>query len=631
MTGNRPINPGNTPQQGGVNSPHRGSGGSNPKPSPWLEHPLDPSPRPDPTASFVEYLRWMRIPEGSFKDGTKVDLVHRAETGANYGSRLQQMNARTKLIAGEGNAFTVTCPWRIRVGGSKGPESMLLPAFDHLGIPYIPSSTLRGVARAQAIREMMLQQSLSWKDADNAVAPYFGHLETKKADQAGKVVFLDAYPIPTKPQKQGDPDNAQSGGLAVDITNNIWSWEGDNLKYGPNPNVFFSLKQATFLIGIRKGSGCTDEILAKVRQWLIKGLQQGVGSQINSGYGRLETTQAGANLSEFLRLEFSLEGQLIHGRQKFTQWNLNQNNSQWQHRGSPDAEVRPVAFKNMLRYWFRAFGLGIFPPKTVQEWEAQLFGSITPTPKQGWIRVEILNGKIVQREPRPNQQGQRDPVGEQSGILVLSFSGECPVDKHDAVKKLCLNLTWMMFHLGGVGQGARRPCYSRQSRQRAPWWRGSRLIPESEDGFWELPESLQKFQTLCQKRITNFFESLNLISGQPINTRQPRGAGQVTQQHWAEAVDANCKIIVCSGREDFGKPYALATLHRLGRRGEAQYDRFLCGGVQGEVKPSPVWVIDLEDYQVVTVFGATQDPRRNFLQQLKSQATDFGQIWPLSP
>ena len=38
----------------------RANAENNPLPSPWLQHPLDPNPRPHSTASFVEYLRWMR-------------------------------------------------------------------------------------------------------------------------------------------------------------------------------------------------------------------------------------------------------------------------------------------------------------------------------------------------------------------------------------------------------------------------------------------------------------------------------------------------------------------------------------------------------------------------------------------
>jgi CRISPR-associated protein Cmr6 len=580
----------------------------------------------------------MRVPDDSFKDGTKVDLVHRAETGANYGSRLQNMNARTQLIAGEGNTFEVTCPWRIRVGGSKGPESMLLPAFDHLGIPYIPSSTLRGVARTQAIKEVMEQHNLSFQEADKAVAPYFGHLDAGTQDQAGKVVFLDAYPMPTRPKKQGDPDHSKSGGLAVDITNNIWSWEEDSLKYSPNPNVFFSLKQATFLIGIRKGSGCTDEILAKVKNWLIAG----VGSQINSGYGRLVAANTAINLSEFLRLDFELKGQLIHGRQTVS-WREDKN----RYENKSLAEVRPVAFKNMLRYWFRVFGLGILPANQVQEWEGKLFGSITPTPNHGWIRVEILNGEVLQPEPRSNRDGQQDPLGKQKGTLLLSFSGECPADQRDLVKKLFHSLTWLMFHLGGVGQGARRPCYSRKTRDRAPWYRGSSLYLKNlktQDSFWTLPKKAEEFKTVCQERIRTIFAVMRTLSKQQINESKLQTVRDPSNV-WAEAVDSHCKIIVCSGENEDDKPYALYYLHehfhQLEEKGKKTEAKNLCGGTTSDqipindrqVKrgaiPSPVWIANHSNYQVVTLFGAEDYPRKSYLKTLLADATTKFQIWPM--
>jgi CRISPR-associated protein Cmr6 len=655
MTGHRSARPGNTPQplprpprpgdpsrqpprenrpkggNGGGNQPRGGGGGrggNNSQPSLWLGHPLDPTPNPDPTAGFVEYLRWMRAPLDAFKDGTKAELAHQVETRINFGARLKVLNERTQRIAS--NTFQVTCPWRIRVGGAKGPESMLLPAFDHLGIPYIPSSTLRGVARSQAIRELMRERNLSWEEADKAVAPWFGHLQAGEQDSAGKVIFLDAYPMPTRPQRREDLDNSKTGGLAVDIANNIWKWSGKNLDYSPNPNLFFSLKQATFLIGLRKGPGCTDQILAQVKEWLIRGLEQGVGSQVNTGYGRLIPLGKSLDKSqgEFLRLPFELKGQLIHGRQ-VVNWRPDKN----RYDNRSIAEVRPVAFKNMLRYWFRTFALGVLPVDQVQEWEGQLFGAITPKQKHGWIHVDLLNGKVSQPEPEPNREGRNRPAGRQEGILILSLSGECQnyasQEDQEAVEKLFTNLTWIMFHLGGVGQGARRPCYSRQNRERAPWWRGSTLIPRSEDAFWKLAESVAGFQKLFQKRLGNFFDALKTLTKQAINPDSPRSAGQVQRDKWPQAVDANCRIVVCSGEEDFNKPYALATLHRLGRRGEGQYDRCLCGGVQGGAVPSPVWIADLDDYQVVTVFGATVDPRKSYLEQLRKNADDFGIIWPL--
>lgn len=640
MPSNRPANaPQPLPRPGRPGAPSSGSpggshppsqkrgNGNHPQPSPWLGHPLDPNPSPDPTASFIEYLRWMRAPATSFKDGTKADLVHRAEAKANYGARLQVLNDRIRRIAEK--TFEVTCPWRIRVGGSKGPESMLLPAFDHLGIPYLPSSTLRGVARTQAIRELMQKHNLSWKEADKAVAPWLGHLEAEDKDSAGKVIFLDAYPMPTRPQRQGDPDNSRSGGLAVDIANNVWRWNGNSLEYKANPNVFFSLRQATFLIGIRKGPGCTDEMLAQVKEWLIRGLEQGVGSQVNTGYGRL--IQTGKTLAqykgEFLRLPFELEGQLIHGRQ-VVNWRSDRN----RYDNKSIAEVRPVAFKNMLRYWFRAFALGVLPVRQVQEWEGQLFGAITPQQKHGWIHVDLSNGRVTQPEPEPNQAGKGKPAGRQEGILILSLSEECQNytsrEKQEAVQKLFWNLTWLLFHLGGIGQGARRPCYSRQNRDRAPWWRGSTLIPNnesSEDSFWNLPESVEEFRKLFQERLRGFFEALQVLTEQVIDPRKPMTFGQVSKEKWSEAVDAHCRIVVCSGPEEFNKPYALAVLHKVGKIAPGKYNKFLCGDTG---TPSPVWIADLGDYQAVTVFGATANPRKRYLEDLESGADSFAQIWP---
>ncbi|MEN9223109.1 MAG: RAMP superfamily CRISPR-associated protein, partial [Thermostichus sp. BF3_bins_97] len=351
-----------------------GNGGNPPTPSPWIEHPLDPTPDPAATASFVEYLRWMRSPDSAYKDPTKVQILQLAEEGANYRDRLTTLTNRTKLIAGEGNTFMVKCLWRIRVGGHRGPESILLPAFDALGMPYIPSSTLRGVARTQAIRELMEQEGLSWKRAEEAVSrQYFGYLDSKNSgERSGKVIFLDAYPIP---QQSGN-----GGGLTVDMANNIWSWDaaGRDLLYAPNPNPFFSLSEATFLIGIRLVPGADPQILTQVKQWLSQGLQTGIGSQVNTGYGSLVRAGQAAPADEFFRVDFTLEGQLIHGRQRFTQWNWNDRRHEWQMRGQPDVEVRPVAFKSMLRYWFRAFALGVLPSREVQRLEGEIFGAISP-------------------------------------------------------------------------------------------------------------------------------------------------------------------------------------------------------------------------------------------------------------
>ncbi|MFM7425053.1 MAG: RAMP superfamily CRISPR-associated protein [Elainella sp.] len=630
------------PNQGGSQPPRpparRQGSGSSPRdgePSPWLQHPLDEYPDPDPTASFVEYLRWMRSRDHEYENPTKVQILQLAEERANYSIRLAQLIDRTRLLAGSSNCFEVSCPWRIRVGGHRGPESILLPAFDATGMPYIPSTTLRGVARTQAIREMMSQEGTDWQTAERRVASYFGALEAEKRDQAGKVIFFDAYPLPSR-----------TGGLKMDIATAIWKWqEGAPVYDDPNPNPFFSLAKTSFLIGLKLASTCQDpEVLQRVRAWLIAGLAQGVGSQVNTGYGELSTPASQNKSSEFLRVAFSLEGQLIHGSQRFKDLGalyrrkdgVLETDRQGKLRPDTigDSEVRATAFKSILRYWFRAFALGVLNSALVEErLEPQLFGSITH-PTWGWVRVEIRNGNTVGESPQTLKQ----PCHEQRGTLALLFSPAADSEKQQIIQELFKNLTWMMFHLGGVGQGARRPCYFRGNPERAkikpPFYRGSTLFPaESENDFWDLPESQSEFCRLFKNRLRNFYQALSALSGQPCNSIKP--GGQISTSSWSEVVDANCKIVVCSGPEKFSKPYALSVLHdkrfklpKQTKQGEILiYDPDLCGTTDSRpVRPSPIWIADLGNYQVVTVFGATQDPRARYLATLRNSA----QIFPLT-
>ncbi|MFO0053688.1 MAG: type III-B CRISPR module RAMP protein Cmr6 [Dolichospermum sp.] len=600
------------------NNRNGGNGGNQPPiPSPWLNPENEPQPHPE--ASFVEYLRWMRVTSENdvIKNSTKVQILQMAEQGSKYSQRLQQLTKRTELIAQK--SFQVQCPWRIRVGGHRGPESILLPAFDALGIPYIPSSSLRGVARTQAIREIMAKNNIKWQEAEKQIAPYFGSVETNnKKDQAGKVVFLDAYPLPNQNQNV----------LAVDMANNIWQWDNNTPKYSPNPNPFFSLEKPMFLIGLRLASNCQDnDILEKVKQWLIKGLQAGVGSQVNTGYGQLNPAGKLEKNHEFFRVEFIIEGQLIHGRQRFR--NVNQpyqrgNDGRLRTDNIATSEVRPVAFKSMLRYWFRTFALGILEPGQVQTWENQIFGGITPpNQKFGWLMVRVLEGKTI----RDNAASRNDDFGKQSGILTLNYSPEIPQSQKQNLEKLIKNLTWLMFHLGGIGQGARRPLYSRKDRNppRPPWYRGCNLITESDDNFWTLPDNTRQFQELFKTKIRNFYEALQIL-GVNFNYRQLRTCGIVKNNQWTEAIDINCRIFVCSGDEKFGKSYALSVLHSDQLKFNDNYDGNLCGKTQGnKVIPSPVWITDLGNYQVVTVFGANENPRRKYLETLQNKV----QIFPL--
>jgi CRISPR-associated protein Cmr6 len=568
----------------------QGSGSQPPAP-PWLNPAI--SPETINTASFVEYLRWMRSPNSPNKDITKLELISKFESN-DFSAALNRLTERTKRLAEQW--FEAVCPWRIRVGGSKGPESMLLPAFDALGMPYIPSSTLRGIARAIASRKCSAEE----------LKKIFGDIEPESS--MGQVTFLDAYPLPGR--------NNQ-GGLKPDIANAIWKWQDENPpQYKTNPNIFLSLEKPTFVVGLCKGLGCTDETFNQVKQWLFNGLAQGIGAQVNSGYGTLDSkVQKPVKKLTILSVKFTLEGQLIHGRQKFNP----------QGRGIPEAEVRPIAFRSALRYWLRAFALGALSPSAVRDLELEIFGGIEPKPHTGLFRLEIV-GKIE----RDNAQRRDDNCGKISGTLTLRNSSQTASleeSRSIALTEMLKNLTWLMFHLGGVGQGARRPCYSRQNREWAPWWRGASLSPDSEENFWGLPEKPASFQKLFRERLKGFYKALEKFSGQTLSLNAPRSVLNPTSQKWAEAVDAYCKIICVSGEAKNGKPFALAVLHSPELKKGSHYDPDLCGKVQGGPIPSPVWIADLGDYQVVTIFGATQDPRRKYVGAFRED--QMVQLWPL--
>jgi len=553
----------------------------------------------------VEYLRWMRpYSNDEYREGTKLQIMQQAIDKADYRNRLQILCDRIKLIAGKDNYFEVKCPWRIRVGGHRGPESILLPAFDALGMPYIPSATLRGIARNQAIQEKLKTENLSWQEAEKAIAPYFGSLETDNiANQAGKITFIDAYPTPT-----------QTGGLSLDMANNIWQWDNHQLKYQPNPNIFYSLNEPTFLIGVRLASNCQDtNILNQVKKWLIAGLANGIGAQVNTGYGQLLTAGKNNPTNPILKVQFTLEGQLIHGYQTFDRWDLR--GDKYRVKTNPNAEVRTTALKSMLRYWFRVISLGVLSPDKVKQWETQLFGGINPQ-KYGWVKFNLENGKIIRREARNTQ----DEAGEETGTLIITYSYNAPDNQYNAIAKLFRNLTWLMFNLGGVGQGARRPCYQ---RNRSPYYRGCTIYIDTEDDFWSLGDDIKQSCQLYKQRFQDFYNSLRLLTGETIDYQNRLSVGNPTQSQWLEALDSRARVIICAGKSHNNKPFPLAILHGSDFTHNGVHDQYLCGTVRPPT-PSPVWIVDSNDgYQIVTIFGATTNPRKQYIQKLKDESNSI--------
>lgn len=276
----------------------------------------------------------------------------------------------------------------------------------------------------------------------------------------------------------------------------------------------------------------------------------------------------------------------------------------------------------MMRYWFRVLGLGVLSPETVRTLEMKIFGGIEPNPFTGLFRLEVTGE--VEEEPARNSSGLL------SGELILRHNSQSPSlseEKRQALSSLLKTLTWLMFHLGGVGQGARRPCYQRNSN---PYWRGATLIPDPEgtDKFWNLPNPLLKFQELFQEHLRTFYQNLGVFAQLAIDFNQLQTVN--AQRDWAEAVDNNCQIFVCQGQARGNKCFALSVLHSPNFKIPE-----VCGRVNPSPSiPSPVWIrqlnyVDGIDYQVVTVFGATSGNRQEFVQELNQRASVCLQIFPI--
>ncbi|WP_235678309.1 RAMP superfamily CRISPR-associated protein [Cylindrospermopsis curvispora] len=499
---------------------------------------------------------------------------------------------------------------------------MLLPVFDALGMPYIPSSTLRGIARAIAMQDSTI--------TEGEVKDIFGDIETKSS--MGKVIFLDAYPLPGKDKKAG---------LSGDMTNMLWTWNGDKTpEYSnPNPSIFLSLKNPSFVIGLRrtkyspKQNNEEEDILYKVRNWLIKGLIEGIGYRVNTGYGKLRPSikfikelkdkEIIVPLSPILRIKFELQGQLIHGSYSFEHW---QRNNIGKYRGKAISEVRPTAFRSMIRYWFRTLALGVLSPGDVKRLEMEIFGGLEKNPRTDNSHTGLFRVEIEEIEVKENYS--QDLPNFLSGKLTLhhnSQSQNLPENRQQALSLLLYNLTWLMFRLGGVGQGARRPCYKRSSN---PYWRGSTLIPPDTTGeFWNLPDTILEFQELFRTRLKDFYRGLRTFSLIAFDYNELKTV-QTTSREWIESVDKNCQIFVCEGKQSGNKCFALSVLH-----GPSFYKKEkVCG--KSSI-PSPVWIRQLNyvtgiDYQVITVFGATTGLRRDFVQQLTKDPSNCLQIFPLT-
>jgi CRISPR-associated protein Cmr6 len=190
--------------------------------------------------------------------------------------------AQQKALKSEGYesaSFEWYTEWRLIAGlGYKGALEVGITLHPLYGFPYLPGSSIKGVARAWAER-VLLPDGKTTKDEIHTV---FGSepkgVSDAKDNRLGAVTFLDALP-------------ADFPKLEVDIINVHHKEYYENKGESPpgdweDPNPVYFLAVApdvpfTFRLHARDAQALND-----AEQWLKMGLQElGAGGKTSAGYG----------------------------------------------------------------------------------------------------------------------------------------------------------------------------------------------------------------------------------------------------------------------------------------------------------------------------------------------------------
>jgi CRISPR-associated protein Cmr6 len=515
-----------------------------------------------------------------------------------------ELNQRVRLLACEVDTntgertkaiVTVQYAWRVRVGGLQGFRERLLPVMHPVyGIPYVPASSIKGILRSWA--------HTSGKECTQ-IKHLLGFLEGSNASMAA-IEILDAFP--TSPT------------LSLDVATPQWSWQGDDVIYGPVPHQVLSIENLSLNIGLTYTSRGNEADVKTVMDWLEQALcAKGLGSRVSAGYGQA-TRINGNTLQNFSSsthphssehptpFEFWSEG--IHGAD-----------------AKNNAEFRPVAVRGILRYWFRAVGLGLYAPDECRLLEQELFGRLEPKPQEGSFKlISVLDSEDPGTQITPHNG---------TGKLILQTKKE----EHLILLQALLKLA---FHIGGIGRGARRPLHCNSERLRGCFWQ-STVIDE------QLPYDAKAWQDFLQELLTAFDQVRTvdlsaLVTPQPVaNPNRPRLKHSQSEraQRTQDILNRNTRIYLVSSPK-LKHPKEVNNWRNEGNKYDVRgaaleffYNSGFKGGSQGNLSvggslgtPSFVWIqsnkLDNsnEAYQVITLFGADNQERGKFLQAIQDSA-----------
>jgi CRISPR-associated protein Cmr6 len=162
-----------------------------------------------------------------------------------------------------------------RMAVGLGAESVLETSIclhHTYGVPYIPGSALKGLARHFA------RNVEGWEKEHSEVV--FGNHKKDENSFAGYITFFDALPIPNQPRSILHQDIITVHHADYYMSGNVPPADWDD----PTPIPFLSAT-GTYLIAV---AGPSEWIQPCFRLLELALLEEGIGSKTSSGYGRLK-------------------------------------------------------------------------------------------------------------------------------------------------------------------------------------------------------------------------------------------------------------------------------------------------------------------------------------------------------
>ena len=197
--------------------------------------------------------------------------------------------------------LTALCPWRLVIGlGAAHPQETSMTLHHIYGIPYIPGCAVKGITKHWTV--LKLAEEKAKKDKENfeeslksvSDALDNGAYIERNVDsvdfkdlieifgtqkQAGKVIFMDAYPV----------DNIN---LKIDIMNVHYPeyYSGDKPPadwQNPNPIKFLTVEKTKFQFCLLSRENNLLDIAERLLKEALK--EHGIGAKTALGYGIFET------------------------------------------------------------------------------------------------------------------------------------------------------------------------------------------------------------------------------------------------------------------------------------------------------------------------------------------------------